>query len=335
MSSVTEINGQVKTLLNSDPTSAPTFSGDSEQLTNQLFGSELTLGLLGKKDAWNDQIEEKLVKNYLENQQILENAMEHNESYQKLNTVLQKSLSTATPSLRVTYILVMIYLTTHYFRLTQRDGPTLTFEIDENGKRQSDRFSYCNLDTPGTDGKSSKYPTDNTVMEFILEETPDMKLPLARTKFYHMLALLLNHQIKRNYLQMYQDAVLRIQYVLGSFYTLNQVVQQQNTSIELLTQLSEYVNEQVTEYSTVYEQLSTLIATQERKITFQTDDMQTLEGWQYWCKVGFWGLVVFFVLMVIVDHMMDISQFTSDMDGRLKRAASAAGQATQALVGSR
>ena len=172
-------------------------------------------------------------------------------------------------------------------------------------------------------------------MEYILEETPDGSLSKARTKFYQMLALLLNNQIKQNYLQMYQDAVLRIQYVLGSFYTLHQVVQQQNTSIDLLTQLSEYVNEQVTEYSTVYEQLSTLIATQERKITFQTDDMQTLEGWQYWCKVGFWGLVVFFVLMVIVDHMMDISRFTSDMDDRLKRAASAAGQATQALVGSR
>lgn len=326
MSSASDISNNVKKLLSTD-----TQAGEPKpnqaiigSLSNNFNSSFKTAAEFGDSKA-----ETELIKNFEQNITTFENAMNHNESYQKLFRVLHKSLSTATPSLRVTYVLVMTYLTTHYFNLKEiGDGHiTITADFDV------ENYQY----SKGCDPKLThdKVIPEVPVMEFILEETPAGSLSVARDKFYHMLALLLNNQIKRNFLQMYQDAVLRIQYVLGSFYTLHQVVQQQNTSIELLTQLSEYVNEQVTEYSTVYEQLSTLIATQERKITFQTDDMQTLEGWQYWCKVGFWGLVVFFVLMVIVDHMMDISQFTSDMDGRLKRAASAAGQATQALVGSR
>lgn len=327
MSSASDISNNVKGVLNTD-----TQAGEPEP-NQAIIGSDLTSrfssSLMTAAEYGDSKAETELMKNFEQNIKTFENAMNHNESYQKLFRVLHKSLSTATPSLRVTYVLVMTYLTTHYFNLKViGDGHiTITADFDVEKSQYS----------KGCDPQLThdKVIQEDRVRQYILEETPAESLPAARDKFYNMLALLLNNQIKRNYLQMYQDAVLRIQYVLGSFYTLNQVVQQQNTSIELLTQLSEYVNEQVTEYSTVYEQLNMLIATQERKITFQTDDMQTLEGWQYWCKVGFWGLVVFFVLMVIVDHMMDISQFTSDMDGRLKRAASAAGQATQALVGSR
>ena len=328
MSGASDINNNVNALLNADIQEAKPNANMVNEGGDVLssFSSSVTQAI----EYGDFTAETELMKNFEENIKTFEDAMNHNESYQKLFRVLHQSLSTATPSLRVTYVLVMTYLATHYFNLKRIDGGQITITADFN-EEQTTYSEYCGVSKV----KSSSFTPTKHVREFILQETPAEDLSAARVKFYHMLALLLNNQIKRNYLQMYQDAVLRIQYVLGSFYTLNQVVQQQNTSIELLTQLSEYVNEQVTEYSTVYEQLSTLIATQERKITFQTDDMQTLEGWQYWCKVGFWGLVVFFVLMVIVDHMMDISQFTSDMDGRLKRAASAAGQATQALVGSR
>ena len=325
MPSASDINNNVNALLNADTQEAKPNANMVNEGGDLLssFSSSFTQAI----EYGDFTAETELMKNFEKNLETFEDAMNHNESYQKLFRVLHQSLNTATPSLRVTYVLVMTYLSTHYFNLKRIDGGQITITADFNEVQT--KYSDCGVP------KTSSFTPTTHVREFILQETPAEDLSTARVKFYHMLALLLNHQIQQNYLQMYQDAVLRIQYVLGSFYTLHQVVQQQNTSIELLTQLSEYVNEQVTEYSTVYEQLSTLIATQERKITFQTDDIQTLELWQFWCKVGFWVLVVFFVLMFIVDHMMDISQFTSDMDDRLKRAASAAGQATQALVGSR
>lgn len=329
MSGASDINNKVNALLNTDTQEAQPDANMVNEGGDVLssFSSSVTQAI----EYGDFTAETELMKNFEKNLETFEDAMDHNESYQKLFRVLNQSLRTATPSLRVTYVLVMTYLTTHYFNLKRIDGGQITITADFNEEQTTILPEYCGVSKV----KSSSFNPTTHVREFILQETPAEDLSTARVKFYHMLALLLNYQIQQNYLQMYQDAVLRIQYVLGSFYTLNQVVQQQNSSIELLTQLSEYVNEQVTEYSTVYEQLSTLIATQERKMTFQTDDIQTLERWQFWCNVGFWVLVVFFVLMFIVDHMMDISQFTSDMDDRLKRAASAAGQATQALVGSR
>ena len=323
MSNADDFNNKVNSLLATElATDKTTQQQDAGQFSTimPIFGQNM----VDSVESGNMELTRLLTEQMKLNEQTYETVQNHNASYHTLYELLNMTYPKATPSLRVTYQLLMVYLITHYFKLGSSKHT-----IEYSAIFQENNPVSCKPDKTVDETKLKD------LTEYVFSVSPAMHWYVARSKFYTMLALLLNNQIKQNYLQMYQDAVLRIQYVLGSFYSLNQVVQQQHTSIELLTQLSEYVNEQVTEYSTVYEQLSTLIATQERKITFQTDDMQTLEGWQYWCKVGFWGLVVFFVLMVIVDHMMDISQFTSDMDGRLKRAASAAGQATQALVGSR
>lgn len=320
MTNAEDINNQVNSLLATDK---KTQQGNAQLFSRMMPQLGQNIADLAESGVpGNLELISSLTDQIQLNAETYETVQNHNASYHTLYELLNISYPKVTPSLRVTYQLLMIYFITHYFNLH-----STTHTIDYTALVQKNIQVSCKPDQ--TVDETHLKP----LTEYVFSISMDVKA--AKSKFHTMLSFLLNNQIKQNYLQMYQDAVLRIQYVLGSFYTLNQVVQQQNTSIELLTQLSEYVNEQVTEYSTVYEQLSTLIATQERKITFQTDDMQTLEGWQYWCKVGFWGLVVFFVLMVIVDHMMDISQFTSDMDGRLKRAASAAGQATQALVGSR
>ena len=255
------------------------------------------------------------------NAEITRDASDHNITYNNLYQLLQQSLQHNTTPMpqQVTYLLIMAYLMTHLFQLKSHKSAN---PVDD--------FTYTSPSYHCKD-KTRKQHTFQ-IYDYALSETLQTSPPEMASKFYHLLALLVHAQLETNYYQMYQDAVLRIQYVLGSFYTLNRVEQQQQTSIDLLTQLSDYVNEQVTEYSSVYERLHTLIDTQNRKITFQAGDVQTLERWQFWCKVAFWGLVVFFVLMVIVDSAMDISRFTSDMDDRLKRAASAASQATQALV---
>lgn len=263
---------------------------------------------------------EKILKKMKVNAETTRDAIDHNTTYTNLYQLLQQSLQNPTPMpQQVTYLLIMAYLMTHLFRLKSHPGANPV-----GAYTYTTQSHHC----------KDKTRQHAEIYDYALSETLEMSTAEMASKFYHLLALLVHTQLETNYYQMYQDAVLRIQYVLGSFYTLNQVEQQQQTSIDLLAQLSDYVNEQVTEYSSVYERLHTLIDTQNRKITFQAGDVQTLERWQFWCRVAFWGLVVFFVLMVIVDSAMDISRFTSDMDGRLKRAASAASQATQALLGS-
>lgn len=251
-------------------------------------------------------------------------ANNHNVTYQNVYNLLRQAIEKGSDYLpmseQITYHLIMTYLHTHLFNVTSHRTKVGTVTVPT--------FSSCNSLGVEDISEHVRKIYEYSMSESLIENEDEIK-----NKFNHGFSLHVLRQLETNYKQMQQDAVLRIQYVLGSFYTLNQVEQQQQTSVDLLTQLSDYVNEQVTEYSSVYERLHTLIDTQNRKITFQTSDVHTLERWQFWCRVAFWGLVVFFVLMVIVDSTMDISRFTSDMDDRLKRAASAASQATQALVG--
>lgn len=324
MADSASIQRQIQSLLNPGSfTTSVNQDGESIGNANILAIGKTTAQIAEVEASADGKGITSLVDELVANNKLTQDAFDHNLTYTSIHSLLSQMVQNDTSMdipTKITFSLILIYIQTHLFKVVSSPG-----------------VGIGSYDIPGTTaghcGATTDKSTKKEILEYALSETTQYDTGQIRTKFYSALNLLIHAQLETNYNQMYMDAVLRIQYVLGSFRTLFQVVQQHQTTIDLLRQLSDYVNEQVVDYSSVYERLNTLIDTHHRRITFQTGDMQTLERWQFWCIVVFWGLVVFFGLMVMVDYATDISRFTADMDTRLKHAASAASQATHALVG--
>lgn len=248
--------------------------------------------------------------NYLQ----LDEIEDHDVKYEALYALLQRAQHALQHPLdQVTHALLLAYIHTHLLT------PTTTTQS----------FSFPDGVTRGSSSSCSSSPDSfmvqfkNVYYEMVTGATA-LEVP-AKDKFMVVLAGLVYAQFQTHYNRMHQDAVLRVRYALNTTQTLAQMYVQQKTSITLLRQLLDYVNDQVGEYSEVYERLNTLMDTQKRKSTFLAADVQTLDRWQVWCRAIFWFLVVFFVLMVLVDHYTDLSRFTADMDSRVKQAASSVG----------
>lgn len=248
-------------------------AGMNNELVNSLSKADVSLSQLAADTTNTDG-------NFFasNNIDVLDAIEQHDVQYGKLYEYLQRTQAVATPQQKITNALIMAYIHTHI----------LNPETSEYGLRET------GLPNSLTSVSGAQYA-----------DVP------AQSKFMNVLQSLVHSQFKTNFNQMHQDAELRLSFVEGNSRMLKQTSEQQHMTISLLTQLSDYVNEQVSEYSAVYDKLSTLIDTQKRKSTFQSADVQTMTRWSYWCNVAFWIAVCVILLMVVVDKFDYIEKATA------------------------
>lgn len=224
------------------------------------------------------------------NLELSANVANSNAQYAKLAEYLQSRQATGTTQEQITNAMLVSYITHHMLELGLTDVSTYDQETAK--------------DTCGTHTYNKLTDTYQEVDSHYVQGDPERL-------FFKDMSNLIHNQLKTNFVQMKQDAELRERYVKGTSQSLQQMSDQQQTTIALLTQLSEYVNEQVGEYSGVYERLSTLIDTYKRKAGFKAADVQTLSNAGRWCRIAFWTAVAFLMLMVIVEKFEYIARATA------------------------
>lgn len=229
------------------------------------------------------------------------------EKYEILFNWLIQSLVGCTEIEKGKYYLMLLYIYSNY--------RPIVYTSEQKGTSFNVQTNSCNA--PGNDDKTQAQTGDKFVADTVLNH--DNILPSqAEAILRNFLTIHLETQFNKNHSNMEADANLRIRAQETALKNAQLTHTQQSASLAMLEQLSDYVNEQVGEYSAVYERLNTLIDTQKRKSTFQAGDVQTLDRWRFWCRVTFWSLISFVVVMVALDQFTDLSAFTTDMSRRLK-----------------
>jgi hypothetical protein len=227
------------------------------------------------------------------NLEEIQNISNYDAQYGKLAELLNSQQSSGSESDKITSAVLLSYIRHHL----------LTANIQQQSFSTSDKRN--NRDKCGSHNYNSITKTFDVVEGGkYIEGDPSVK-------FYNDLNTLVQAQFQTNYYQMRRDAELRKRYVEGSTESLQQMSEQQQVTISLLTQMSDYLNEQVGEYSGVYDSLNTLIDTQKRKVGFEADDVQKLSQWGRGCHIVFWCVIAFLVLMVIVEKFEYIARATA------------------------